>query len=91
MKRWIYAGLAAALLGGCATQAERTAWAQRDVEQMIVTYGPACERLGYKGETDAWRDCILRLATKDAYERYTTYPWTSNCFGHAGFYQCSMW
>lgn len=79
----------AAVLAGCATPADRAAQAQRDVEEMIVTYGPACERLGYKAESDSWRDCILRLNTKDAYERYRSYPWTTQCFGSRGFYQCS--
>jgi len=88
MKTLIYAGMLA-LLAGCASPAERAAQAQRDVEEMISTYGPACERLGYKADSDAWRDCLLRLSTKDAYERYRTYPWTTNCFGHHGFYQCS--
>lgn len=88
MKRLICIA-AAAILAGCATPADRAAQAQRDMDEMIATYGPACERLGYKASSDTWRDCILRLSTKDAYERYRTYPWTTNCFGHRGFYQCS--
>ena len=35
---------------------------------MIKVYGPACERLGYRNDTDPWRDCVLRLATKDSLE-----------------------
>ena len=41
-----------ALLAGCTTQAESTAQAEREVDQMIKVYGPACERLGYKGNSD---------------------------------------
>lgn len=89
MKTLLIAGIAA-VLAGCATPADRAGQAQRDVEEMVATYGPACEKLGYKASTDGWRDCILRLSTKDAYERYRSYPWTSTCFGHPGFYQCSM-
>ncbi|HEX8989552.1 MAG TPA: hypothetical protein VF816_16465 [Rhodocyclaceae bacterium] len=81
---------AALLLAACATPAERAAQRQRDIDAMMAEYGPACERLGYKAHTDAWRDCILRLSTKDAYERARAYPWTSTCFGSPGFYQCSM-
>ncbi len=89
MKRLIHAGIAALLLAGCATQTDRIAWAQRDAEDMIAIYGPACVRLGYKADSDGWRDCILRMSTRDAY-RYSTYPWTaSNCFG-PGYY-CSGW
>ncbi len=88
MKTLIVVGLAA-LVAGCATPQERAAQVQRDVDEMIATYGPACERLGYKASTDAWRDCILRLNTADAYQRYRSYPWTTTCFGSRGFYQCS--
>lgn len=86
----LIAACAAVLLAGCATPAERAAQAQRDVDEMMATYGPACERLGYKKASDVWRDCILRLNTADAYQRYRSYPWTTSCFGSPGFYQCSM-
>ncbi|MGE5466910.1 MAG: hypothetical protein ACM3Y9_05740 [Ignavibacteria bacterium] len=86
MKAWI---LAAAVLAACATPADRAAQAQREAEEMIATYGPACQRLGYKADSDAWRDCILRLSTRDAYERYRVAPSITNCIGQHGFYQCS--
>ena len=76
------------LLAGCATQAERTARVQREVDEMIATYGPACEKLGYKSDSDPWRDCVLRLSNKDA-ARYSRGPTTTSCFGHRGFFQCS--
>ena len=77
---------AVAMLAGCATDAERAAQAQRDVDQMMRVYGPACERLGYKSNTNEWRSCVLRLDTKDNTERY---PATTTCFGHPGLFQCN--
>ena len=53
---------------------------------MIQVYGPACDRLGFKNGTDDWRNCILRLAQRDA---YYTRPVTTTCFGHRGFYHCT--
>ena len=74
-------------LAGCVTQAERAAQVQRDVDDMIRVYGPGCEKLGYKADSDPWRDCVLRLATKDRLERrdFTT----TNCIGNRGFVHCS--
>lgn len=77
------------LLASCVTQAERTARIQREVDEMIATYGPACEKLGYKRDADPWRDCVLRLSAKDTAERYSRTPTTTSCFGHRGFFQCS--
>lgn len=74
-------------VAGCATQAERAAQVQRDVDEMVRVYGPGCEKLGYKADSDPWRDCVLRLATKDSLERrdFTT----TNCIGNRGFFRCS--
>ena len=74
-------------VAGCATQAERAAQVQREVEEMIRVYGPGCEKLGFKADSDQWRDCVLRLATKDSLERrdFTT----TNCIGSRGFVHCS--
>lgn len=73
---------------GCATQAERAAAVQRDVDDMILVYGPGCEKLGYKPDTDPWRECVLRLATNDRLERreFTT----THCIrSGGGFLHCS--
>jgi hypothetical protein len=78
----------ALLLGGCATQAERAAQQQREVDDMIAVYGPACERLGNARDTEPWRSCILKLDTRNT-ERYRTAPTTTTCFGHRGFFNCS--
>ena len=74
-------------LSGCATQAERAAAIEREVDDMIQVYGPGCEKLGYKAESDAWRDCVLRLATKTSLERREIR--TTNCIGSRGFFNCS--
>jgi hypothetical protein len=82
----------AMLIVGCATPADRAAQVQRDVEEMIRTYGPGCERLGFRPETDQWRDCVLQLATKDSIERwgmYTRTPTTTSCLGSHGFFNCT--
>ncbi|MDF3831908.1 hypothetical protein P3W85_02900, partial [Cupriavidus basilensis] len=78
-----------ALLVGCTTQAELTAQATREVDQMIQVYGPACEKLGYRSNSDPWRDCVLRLDAKDTTDRYNSYPTSTTCFGHRGFFQCT--
>jgi hypothetical protein len=75
-------------LAGCATPEQRAAEMQRQVDQMIAVYGPACERLGYANGSDRWRDCILRLNTDDTV-RYTRAPTTTTCFGHRGFFNCT--
>ena len=77
------------LLAGCATQAERAAAAQREVDDMVKVYGPACEKLGYKPNTDGWRDCVLRLADHDSAERARRSGYFTNCVGNRGFFQCS--
>lgn len=79
----------AALLASCATPAERAAQVQREVEQMIEVYGPACEKLGYNADTDQWRDCILRLNAQERYERYSRMPTSTSCIGHRGFFHCT--
>lgn len=81
--------LFAAFLTGCQTPAERAAQVERDVEEMITVYGPGCERLGYRQETDQWRDCVLRMATRERVERYSRMPTTTSCIGHRGFFHCT--
>lgn len=64
-----------ALLAACATPAEQAAMMNREVDRMIVVYGPACEKLGYKNDTDLWRNCVLLMSNKDDFERYHYYPY----------------
>ena len=85
--RLIAASVLMLFVAGCATQAERAAAVQRDVDDMVRVYGPGCEKLGYKTDSDPWRDCVLRLAATDRLERrdFTT----TNCVGSRGFVHCS--
>lgn len=78
-----------ATLGACATPAERAAAMEREIDRMVQIYGPACSKLGYKPDTDGWRDCVLNLNDQENFHRYTTRPMTTSCFGHRGFFHCS--
>ena len=79
-----------AMLAGCVTTPEqREARIQREVDQMIQTHGPACDKMGYKRDSDPWRDCVLKLSTKESYERYAIHPSMTTCYGHHGFFQCT--
>ena len=81
--------IAAGFLTGCATQADRMAQAQREVDEMIAVYGPACEKLGYKRDSDQWRECILHLNTNNTIAHYRTAPTMTSCIGHRGFFDCT--
>jgi hypothetical protein len=81
--------MVAVLCAACVSPAERSAQMQREVDEMIAVYGPACERLGYSANTDPYRDCVLRLNTRETIARYSTRPTTTTCFGHRGFFNCS--
>lgn len=72
MRAFIIAIPIAAALAACATPAERAAQKQREVEQMVEIYGPACTRLGFTVDTDPWRSCVISLSQKDdaAYQRH---------------------
>lgn len=49
------------LLAGCASNpAEEQRKATELMEYKIQVYGPACERLGFEKDTNAWRECIQR-------------------------------
>jgi hypothetical protein len=74
-------------LAACATPEQRAAAVQRDVDDMIRVYGPGCDRLGYRADTDEWRACVLRLAHRDDLQRRALT--TTNCIGHRGFFSCS--
>ena len=51
-------------------------------------YGPGCEKLGYKSDSDPWRECVLRLAQRD--DRYR-YPTSTTCIANHGFVQCTTY
>ncbi|MEN3364914.1 MAG: hypothetical protein V7606_2188 [Burkholderiales bacterium] len=73
-----------AFLAACASEADLIAQKEREVDQMVRIYGPACTRMGYEPDTNQWRDCVLRLSTRDSLS-YRNYPGRLGCFGPAGF------
>jgi hypothetical protein len=82
----VLAGLAAC---STLTPADRAAQMEQEVTEMIQVFGPACEKLGYKSDSDRWRECILRLNSDQVRQRYQTRPTTTHCWGQRGFYNCS--
>ena len=91
MRKLIVPALIGSLLSGCAvlTPAERSVQMQNEVNEMIQIYGSACEKLGYKQDTDPWRECILQLNTSKAIERYSTRQSSNQCWAYRGFLRCS--
>ena len=77
-------------LAACATPGQRAAEMQAEVDEMIVVYGPACDKLGFQSSTDPWRNCVLGLNAQKTRERYLSSPRTSACWGHRGFYNCTL-
>lgn len=74
-------------LAGCATTtpAERAAQMQRQADEMVQIYGPACDKLGYTRDSNPWRDCVLNLATQEnmkLYSRMYNYPVGGPYFGY---------
>lgn len=74
MRRVLVAVALAGVLAGCGTlwmtaeesdrrAVERAAQRERDEKEnageVIKTYGPMCEALGYQRDSDGWRGCIL--------------------------------
>lgn len=72
----------ALLLGGCASPSEQSASMQREMERMMVVYGPACQKLGFAAQSDQWRSCVLQLSTKEEISNasfnasYAYYPYS---------------
>ncbi|HEY8024547.1 MAG TPA: hypothetical protein VIF60_08280 [Burkholderiaceae bacterium] len=77
--------LALCTLTACSTPADRAARAQREVEQMMQEFGPACDKLGYTRDSDAWRNCVLKLGTEQNAQRY---PLMTTCFRSPGMLHC---
>lgn len=87
---WAILTVVAVVAGGCATPAEQAARMEREMERNILVYGPACEKLGFQRDTDAWRNCVLRLVQQDSYYRYySSYPTTTTCLGGPGIVHCT--
>lgn len=47
------------LIMGCASDSERAQAARKDVRLRADVFGPACEEMGFKKDTDAWRFCVV--------------------------------
>jgi hypothetical protein len=87
LSRWVSLPLAAVpllALTACTTPQQRAAQAQAEVEQMMVTYGPACSRLGYANDSDQWRTCILNLNARDELQRYDSHYYAGAGYGRWG-------
>lgn len=82
--RVIYILAAVALLAGCATnpQAEQQK-ASKLMEYKMQVYGPACEKLGFAKDTDAWRVCIQREYEQTIMRQQNNwdYPYWSPYYG----------
>lgn len=82
------------LLSGCATTtpAERSLQMQRQAEEMLRVYGPACEKLGYTKDSNEWRDCVLEMANQEELKAYIRlygrqpYPIGIPYYGHPYYY-----
>ena len=86
--RWFVALTIFCFTAGCMTQQQRAAAVSRDVEDMMLVYGPGCEKLGYRPDSEPWRECVLRLATKTEIEQRDLT--TASCFGaRRGFVHCN--
>lgn len=70
MRQLMIVTASALLLVACSTPQERAARMQADMDRIMVEYGPACARLGFQAQSDAWRNCVLQLSTKDEITRY---------------------
>ena len=44
---------AIALFAGCSTP-------EQQAKRTLTQYGPYCEKMGYKKDTDSWRDCAIK-------------------------------
>jgi len=82
--RTIYILAAVMLLAGCATnpQAEQQK-ATKQMEYKMQVYGPACEKLGFAKDTDAWRLCIQREYEQTIMRQQNNwdYPYWSPYYG----------
>ncbi len=78
------AAVTAVVFAGCATPEQLAVQKAQEVDRLVQVYGPACDKLGYKGGTDQWRNCLLQLSIKDdlAYHNFSRY----NYYGPYGPY-----
>jgi hypothetical protein len=70
MRHFFLAAASALLLAACASPQQRAAQMQAEMDRIMTEYGPACAKLGYQPNSDAWRNCVIQLSTKDDILRY---------------------
>jgi hypothetical protein len=90
MRTIAIAGLAALTLAGCSTPEQRAAEIQAEMNRMMVTFGPACDKLGYAANSDPWRNCVLQLSAKEDAQRYG-YPAYYAAYGRSRWAVGGMW
>lgn len=61
----------ATVLAACVTDpAAEQAYSLREMERIKISFGAACENLGYTADTDPWRDCLLKLEQQRTLQQY---------------------
>lgn len=82
----------ALVLGACASIGEQSASMQREMDRMMLVYGPACQKLGFNAQTDPWRSCVLQLSTKEELSRsqlqgsYANHPYSLHHYRYWPYY-----
>lgn len=59
MKTHLAIVIATIAMAGCATKAGEIARAEVAMDRRIEVYGPVCDKIGFKRDTDAWRNCVV--------------------------------
>lgn len=75
---------ASIFVAACTTPAEQATSMQREMDRMIVVYGPACAKLGFPAGSDQWRSCVLQLSAKDDARTYAAYPYYTPYYPYLG-------
>jgi len=86
--RVIYMLCVVALLAGCASNpAAEQAQATKLMEYKIQVYGPACVKLGFEKDTNAWRECVQREYEQTIlYQQYQQYQWNYPYYWNRPYY-----
>lgn len=57
--------IAAGLSIGCAAPSHQVAALERDVDSVIQSYGPVCEKQGYAADSREWRNCVYQAGKQE--------------------------
>ena len=77
MRTLIGTVFAASLLTACASPQQPNAALEHDVDTLISTYGPTCEKHGKAINSHQWRNCVYQLSKRelsDAEETELDFP-----------------